>query len=67
MILIVNGSSMKLEDGSSIAQVIAALDIPTTNGVAVAVDGTVIPRSEWDTLALRSGMRLEVLRAVQGG
>lgn len=67
MILIVNGSSMKLADGSSIAQVIAALDIPTTKGVAVAVDGTVIPRSEWDTLALRSGMRLEVLRAVQGG
>ncbi len=66
MILIVNGSSMKLEDGSSIPQVIAALDIPSIKGVAVAVDGRVIPRSEWDTLALRSGMRLEVLRAVQG-
>ena len=67
MILIVNGSSMNLEDGSSIPQVMAALDIPSTKGVAVAVDGRVIPRSEWDTLALRSGMRLEVLRAVQGG
>lgn len=36
-------------------------------GVAVAVDGEVVPRSEWDTTDLAEGARVEVLAAVQGG
>ena len=34
---------------------------------AVAVDGDVVPRSQWDTTQLASGTRVEVLTAVQGG
>jgi sulfur carrier protein len=40
---------------------------PTGRGVAVAVDGEVVPRGEWDGLVLRDGQRIEVLQAVQGG
>jgi sulfur carrier protein len=36
-------------------------------GVAVALDGEVVPRSAWGTTALRSGAVVEVLTAVQGG
>jgi sulfur carrier protein len=36
-------------------------------GVAVAVDGEVVPRGEWEGLELREGQQVEVLRAVQGG
>ena len=36
-------------------------------GVAVAVDGEVVPRGEWDEFELREGQRVEVLQAVQGG
>jgi sulfur carrier protein len=36
-------------------------------GVAVALDGEVVPRGEWATTELREGQALEVLRAVQGG
>ncbi|HEU4981012.1 MAG TPA: sulfur carrier protein ThiS, partial [Solirubrobacterales bacterium] len=36
-------------------------------GVAVAVDGEVVPRSEWDRTALAEGQRIEVLAAIQGG
>jgi sulfur carrier protein len=35
--------------------------------VAVALDGEVVPRGEWDTTELRDGQQLEVLHAVQGG
>ena len=36
-------------------------------GVAVAVDGEVIPRAEHVTHALHEGARVEVIRAVGGG
>jgi sulfur carrier protein len=36
-------------------------------GVAVAVDGEVVPRGRWSDTALREGQQVEVLHAVQGG
>ena len=36
-------------------------------GVAVAVDGEVVPRSEWDETTLSEGQKVEVLAAIQGG
>jgi sulfur carrier protein len=36
-------------------------------GVAVAVDGEVVPRSEWDVRELADGARVEVVGAIQGG
>ena len=36
-------------------------------GVAVALDGEVVPRGEWPATALREGQRVEVLAAIQGG
>jgi len=36
-------------------------------GVAVALDGAVVPRASWATVQLLEGARLEVLTAVQGG
>jgi sulfur carrier protein len=36
-------------------------------GVAVAVDGEVVPRGQWTSTELREGQKVEVLQAVQGG
>ena len=36
-------------------------------GIAVAVDGEVVPRGEWERTALREGQTVEVLAAIQGG
>ena len=36
-------------------------------GVAVALDGEVVPRGEWERTALRDGQAVEVLAAIQGG
>ena len=36
-------------------------------GVAVAVDGEVVPRGRWSNTELREGQQVEVLHAVQGG
>jgi sulfur carrier protein len=36
-------------------------------GIAVAVNGEVVPRSAWADHALRDGDRVEILTAAQGG
>ena len=36
-------------------------------GVAVAVDGEVVPRGEWPARAVPAGARVEALTAMQGG
>ena len=40
---------------------------PTERGVAVAVNGSVVPRSSWTGTALSAGDRVEILTAAQGG
>ena len=36
-------------------------------GVAVALNGQVVPRSGWESTELRDGDRLEIVEPVQGG
>ena len=44
------------------------LDVPPQGrGVAVAVDGEVVPREQWGTYPLTDDARVEVLSAMQGG
>ncbi|MFD1148838.1 sulfur carrier protein ThiS [Saccharothrix hoggarensis] len=62
----VNGLERELADGATVAAVLALLDAPPS-GVAVAVDGEVVPRAAWETTVVRDGAAVEVLTAVQGG
>lgn len=65
MKLIVNDETVQVEDSATITALLTTLGFPDT-GVAVAVDATVQPKSQWDT-PLTDGARIEVLTAVQGG
>jgi len=62
-----NGEAVELAAGASVAHAVHALSAESARGVAVAVDGEVVPRSAWDATALREGQQVEVLHAVQGG
>jgi sulfur carrier protein len=62
----INGEQRELADGASVRDALAVLGAPES-GVAVAVDGEVVPRAEWPAVALADGARVEVLTAVQGG
>jgi thiazole synthase len=63
-----NGSRMELPEGATVATAIELSGAaPEGRGVAVAVDGDVVPRSEWEATALAEGQSVEVLAAIQGG
>ena len=63
-----NGKDCELQAGASVTAALARLQVPAdARGVAVAVDGEVVPRGTWETFALDADARVEVLTAMQGG
>jgi sulfur carrier protein len=62
----VNGEPRALTDGTTVRDVVTSLT-RHPEGCAVAVNDTVVPRSDWPARAVEPGDRIEVLTAVQGG
>jgi len=68
MRVVLNGEPRDLRDGATVADAVDASGAPQSGaGVAVAVEGEVVPRGRWAEDALADGQRVEVLQAVQGG
>jgi sulfur carrier protein len=66
--MIVNGQSSDIPPGETVAAVLGGLGLSLdAQGIAVAVDGEVVPRTAWQTFALDADARVEVLTAMQGG
>jgi sulfur carrier protein len=63
--LTVNGEDRQLPDGTSVTTLLGHLGLGE-EGIAVAVNGAVHPRSQWDR-ELPGYADIEVLTAVQGG
>ncbi len=63
-----NGRTVDLDDGSTVADAAALAGVaPSDRGVAVAVDGTVVPRAAWTATPVDDGVRVEIVRAAAGG
>lgn len=68
MNVLLNGERHELSGTATVAEAVEAVGgEPSGRGLAVAVDGDVVPRGEWNETHLEAGQRVEVLRAVQGG
>ena len=66
--VLLNGESLALPDGATAADAVRATGVHEAGrGVAVALDGQVVPRGNWDETLLPDGGEVEVLRAVGGG
>jgi len=65
MKLTINGADRDV-DAKTLAQLLDA-EVASTQGVAAAVDGEVVPRAEWGSFPLTDGQAVELLTAVQGG
>ncbi len=65
MTIVVNGSTRELDTGCTVSQLLAAEGAPE-RGIAVAVDGVVVPRVRWSQ-QIHEGAQVEIVTAVQGG
>jgi sulfur carrier protein len=67
-VIVVNGERAATWPGQTPADVLSELGLNVAaRGVAIAVNGEVVPRAEWETFALPQDARVEVLTAMQGG
>ena len=68
MRVIVNGYEHDLAADATVRDAVMAAGAGgDERGVAVALDGTVVRRADWDGTRLHEAARLEVLRATAGG
>ncbi|MGH2880185.1 MAG: sulfur carrier protein ThiS [Solirubrobacteraceae bacterium] len=66
--IVLNGKAREHDAGEVVAALVESLGLPQrARGVAVAIDGEVVPRAAWETHAVPDGARVEVLTAMQGG
>ena len=68
MQLVVNAVTADVDDTATIADVIQGLvGDASPRGVAVALNGAVVPRDTWAAIRPADGDTIDVLTAVQGG
>jgi sulfur carrier protein len=67
-VIVLNGKALKDGAGEPVASVLELVGLSAeARGVAVAVDGEVVPRASWATFSIPDGAHVEVLTAMQGG
>ena len=63
-----NGRTLVVPAEATLPDVVRLLGAdPSERGVAIAVDGAVVPRSRWPETTLAAAQRVEVVRATAGG
>lgn len=63
----INNQNYQLNESCSIEQMLTAVISTEANGIAIAVNQTIISKSVWDTYLLNPGDQVMVIKATQGG
>jgi sulfur carrier protein len=63
----VNGQDVSLKAATIAGLLVEQAIHMDRRGIAVALNGSVVPRSAWSETALRPGDSVEIVRAMQGG
>ncbi|WP_302282608.1 sulfur carrier protein ThiS [Alistipes putredinis] len=66
MEVFINHSPVETDAAMTLAELLMQEGI-AADGIAVAIDNKVVPRSEWPTTRLQAGTKITVIRAVCGG
>lgn len=65
--ILLNGEPSTCAEGETVGALVDRLRPTGRSGVAIAIDGEVIRRVDWDRTRLTEGVRVELVGAVQGG
>ncbi|MBB6236958.1 sulfur carrier protein [Pedobacter sp. AK013] len=63
----INNQNHLLNEACSIEQMLALVLFSETDGLAIAVNQTIISKSDWATHALSQGDQIIIIKATQGG
>jgi sulfur carrier protein len=65
--LLVNDGRRPVPEEATVSGLVRELGILDRKGMAVALNGAVVPRAEWDSRRIGPEDRLLIIRATQGG
>ncbi len=63
----VNNDTIQITNESNILSLLQQLRGERINGLAVALNETVVPRSQWDKIQLNQNDNVLIIQATQGG
>ena len=63
----INKTEQELNDGLNLKQVLEQMPNIPESGIAVAVNGDVVPRTDWESRFIADGDAIMVIRAFYGG
>ncbi|MDA3854261.1 MAG: sulfur carrier protein ThiS [Bacteroidales bacterium] len=67
MIVSLNGDKIEIKDESNLASVLGDCCFANRSGIAVALNNTVVPKSQWATTPLTDKDRILIIAATKGG
>ena len=68
MTIQLNGEKYQVKEATDLRSLVEEIQGDRgTEGVAVAIDREVVPRSEWEATELSEGRSVEIIKATQGG
>lgn len=67
MRITINNNITDIEPGLSLEQIVMDHIGPQQNGIAVALNHTVIPKAEYPAQLLQDGDQILIIKATQGG
>ena len=68
MTVTVNGEKVEVPPETTVSELLLKLEInPSRKGLAVAVDGEIVPREKWGETRVSEGNEIDVVHAVRGG
>ena len=67
MVIVLNNKQQDIADNCTLAQALQHLQLTSLNGVAIAVNNSIINKKDWETHTLQHNDVLVLIRASQGG
>jgi sulfur carrier protein len=63
----INSKEHELQSEARIPDALEILNLTAAKGIAIAINNSVVPRSEWEGYILQPGDKVTLIRATQGG
>ncbi len=67
MTIYLNDKPYTLLSGNKLSEFLKGLDLNSLEGTAIAVNGTIVYRSQWNSVELKEDDHLLLIQATQGG
>ncbi|MFA8343053.1 MAG: sulfur carrier protein ThiS [Rhodothermaceae bacterium] len=67
MIIFINDEKQTVESGVDLSQLLHLNDLSEKKGIAVALNGSVVSRSNWNKTELKENDKILIISATRGG